>query len=337
MQKKVYAVVVAWNRATLLTQVLHNLADQTYPLAGIVVVNNASTDDTSEVIAKSAAVTDAVTLPQNFGGAGGFAAGIARAVNAGADYVWIMDDDTIPQPNTLEILLNSWEKLATLPALAGKKKTEIGLLACRADWIDGREHPMNKPRLLPFAEKTLVSQAAKLAAYPVRTCSFVGPLISAKAVREVGLPIADYFLWNDDFEYTARILKNRIGFYVDTARVEHRTKTFGNSATSPGQRFFNEVRNKFWMYYFSKSLTPFEKILYGGKTTLRWLKLFATAPDRKVLAHCFWRGIKASRKRPQTNSQVLSQTPAINDVLKIERESQENKRKNKRKYHRSLK
>ncbi|WP_353067129.1 hypothetical protein [Arcanobacterium hippocoleae] len=183
---------------------------------------------------------------------------------------------------------------------------------------------MNKPRLMPFAPADLVIQAKDLHSYPIRTCSFVGPLLSADAIREVGLPIADYFLWNDDFEYTARILRKRIGFYIDSARVEHRTKTFGNSATSPNKRFFNEVRNKLWMYRFSNSLTLFEKILYGGKTTLRWLKLLITAPDRKDLAKYFLQGCKSALQRPQTNLHLFEHTPAFIDVLNFEKQVWEN-------------
>ena len=86
----VIAVVVAWNRAQLLRETLDGLASQTRPLDGVVVVDNASSDETPQLIASHPAVTNVVTLPQNYGGAGGFAAGIARAMTLGADLVWIM-------------------------------------------------------------------------------------------------------------------------------------------------------------------------------------------------------------------------------------------------------
>ncbi|MGV2448419.1 UNVERIFIED_CONTAM: glycosyltransferase, partial [Bacillus sp. ATCC 13368] len=84
---RIAAVVVAWNRAELLRETLGALAQQSRPLDDIIVVDNASTDDTPQAIQGSEAVTDTVTLPSNFGGAGGFAAGIARAVSRGADFV----------------------------------------------------------------------------------------------------------------------------------------------------------------------------------------------------------------------------------------------------------
>lgn len=60
-------------------------------------------------------------------------------------------------------------------------------------------------------------------------------LINAEAVRECGLPMADYFLWNDDFEYTARLLRHHEGFYVPASRVRHLTRAFGDSGRIRGR------------------------------------------------------------------------------------------------------
>ena len=212
---RVIAVVVAWNRAALLRETLDGLAAQTRPLDGVVVVDNASSDETPQLIASHPVVSNVVTLPQNYGGAGGFAAGIARAMTVGADLVWIMDDDTIPTPTALEVLLQTREEYPGTPAV----------LACRADWIDGREHPMNAPRERFLISRELREHAAAVGARQIRTASFVAIMIDARAIEEEGLPEAAYFLWNDDFEYTARLLKGRVGLYVDGARVEHRTET----------------------------------------------------------------------------------------------------------------
>ncbi|WP_353067127.1 glycosyltransferase [Arcanobacterium hippocoleae] len=113
--------MVAWNRAELLAKMLDRLARQTRALDGVVVVDNASTDSTPTVIANAKVVTETITMPENLGGAGGFTAGIARAISIGADYVWIMDDDTLPHLNTLETLLTQWQKLAALPAVKTAK------------------------------------------------------------------------------------------------------------------------------------------------------------------------------------------------------------------------
>ncbi|MFZ2428604.1 MAG: glycosyltransferase, partial [Propioniciclava sp.] len=97
VDQRIVAVVVAWNRRDLLAENLAGLAAQTRPPDAVVVIDNASTDDSAALAARHPVVTEVVSLPTNTGGAGGFAAGIARAIIAhGAEAVWIMDDDTVP-------------------------------------------------------------------------------------------------------------------------------------------------------------------------------------------------------------------------------------------------
>ena len=67
-------------------------------------------------------------------------------------------------------------------------------------------------------------------------------------VRERGLPVADYFLWNDDFEYSTRLIRGNVGLYCPDSVVVHKTKVFGSTDADPGERFFYEVRNKVWMF-----------------------------------------------------------------------------------------
>ncbi|MDY6214363.1 MAG: hypothetical protein SPH79_07730, partial [Schaalia hyovaginalis] len=64
-------------------------------------------------------------------------------------------------------------------------------------------------RSLPPVQGVALVSGHHLGARQIRTASFVAVLIDARAIREEGLPVADYFLWNDDFEYTARLLRTR--------------------------------------------------------------------------------------------------------------------------------
>ena len=96
MSPRVVAVVVTWNRRQLLEESLAALAAQTHAPIEVVVVDNASTDGTSDLLRDSYAHLDVVHLGANTGGAGGFAAGIERALTHEPDLVWLLDDDTVP-------------------------------------------------------------------------------------------------------------------------------------------------------------------------------------------------------------------------------------------------
>jgi GT2 family glycosyltransferase len=281
----VASVVVTHDRRDLLSEALTAIGAQTRPPDTMIVVDNASSDGTAEFLRERFPAVDLVALPRNTGGAGGFAAGIARALERGATALWLMDDDTVPEPGALEALLSTFGQHR--PALA----------ASRVVWTDGRDHPMNTPRPRPSG----VPGHAR-----VRSASFVSVLLDADAVRETGLPVADYFLWNDDFEYTLRLLRGRLGLLCAASVVVHRT---ASPVFDPGSRFFYEVRNKVWLFTRSRCLAPGERLLYAGSTVRRWAGAFAGSADRTGLARELGRGLWAGlRAGPRPNASVLTGT-----------------------------
>jgi rhamnopyranosyl-N-acetylglucosaminyl-diphospho-decaprenol beta-1,3/1,4-galactofuranosyltransferase len=295
----VTAVVVTYNRADLLAECLDALAAQTHGPERIVVVDNASTDETASVLAQRAGAIDVVSLQSNTGGAGGFAAGLAEALTGGCDAVWLLDDDTIPQPDALAELVR---------ARSGYPGGTPAVVASRVVWTDGRDHPMNTPRTLPRATRDDLNAAASVGARPVRSASFVSILVDAATAAERGLPVAAYFLWNDDFEYTTRLIRGGIGLYVPTSVVVHKTRVFGNTDTDPGGRFYYEVRNKAWMFTCSRSLSPPEKVAYGGSTLTRWIRTFIDSPDRATLRDALRRGlVDAWTAPPRRTEDVLAE------------------------------
>jgi rhamnopyranosyl-N-acetylglucosaminyl-diphospho-decaprenol beta-1,3/1,4-galactofuranosyltransferase len=308
---RVVAVVVAYNRRDLLTDALDALAAQTRPLDAVLVVDNASDDDSAVVAAEHPVSATVLELSRNTGGAGGFAAGIAHALEAlEADLVWLMDDDTIPTPTALAELLRARD------AYQGP----VALLGSRVVWHDGRDHPMNTPRQRPGASGTQIARARAAGAVPVRSSSFVSMLVDGRAVRYHGLPVADYFIWNDDFEFSARLLRHGTGLYVPSSVVEHRTRTFGATDADPGERFFYEVRNKVWMLTRSPSLSPGERILYLGASLRRWGRTVARSQDRDLLRTVGLRGLRRGLlTRPRATSVALSGAgPVTRDVRCLE-------------------
>jgi len=294
---RVAAVVVAYNRRELLLECLAAVAAQTRPVDVVVVVDNASTDGSAETVRSAHPDADVRGLRVNTGGAGGFAVGIERAVVAhAADLVWIMDDDTVPQPTALEALL---EVRGAEPGLT--------LLASRALWTDGSEHPMNTPKPRIGARRVARDRAAAHGAIPVRSASFVSALVSADAIREHGVPIADYFIWNDDFEYTTRLLRRGEGWYVPASVVVHKTKALGSSDADPGERFYFEVRNKLWLFRFAAAnFAWWEWCLYVAATARRWFRTWLRSSNRAVLARAGRRGWRDGwRSRPRPNAEVL--------------------------------
>ncbi|MGQ4534794.1 NAD-dependent epimerase/dehydratase family protein [Dermabacteraceae bacterium P13115] len=310
--KRVVAVVVTYNREHLIGHCLDGLAAQTRPVDAVVVVDNASTDESGNIAAQHPVTSETVTLHRNVGGAGGFAAGMAHALEELApDWIWLMDDDTVPRPDALAALLRAQED----------SDTTYDVLSSRAVWTDGREHPMNTSRVRVGTPKAVVAEMARRGLRPIRTASYVSALLRADAVRAKGLPNADYFIWSDDFEHTGRLLRDSHGARVQTSIVEHRTKAFAAARQDPGERFFFDVRNKIWALLKTDSFTRTEVVLYGGRTALAWLATLARSRGKRAGAAL--RGLcEGIARSPRASARVLSADPEVAArIRRIERKA----------------
>jgi rhamnopyranosyl-N-acetylglucosaminyl-diphospho-decaprenol beta-1,3/1,4-galactofuranosyltransferase len=294
----VVAVIVTYNRRDLVLEALAAVRAQQRPPDEVIVVDNASADGTADAVRTAFPDVKLAELGSNYGGAGGFAYGMAAALADGADLIWVMDDDTIPEPGALAALL------AARTCYSGRAPA---IVASTVLWTDGRPHPMNTPRAKPMATAAERTAAAACGCVPIRSASFVSVLADAAECRSRGLPKADFFLWNDDFEFTTRLLRHNVGLLCRDSVVVHKTRTFASTDVDPGGRFYYEVRNKIWTLRGS-SLGPAEWVLYTGATLRRWVRTYAASGDRRQLRVSLGQGIKAGvRTRPRPNEQVLPQ------------------------------
>lgn len=235
----VCAVVVTHNRRELLEQCLTAVAAQTRHVDRVLVVDNASTDGTADLVRDRHPTADLLALRENVGGAGGFHEGMRTAWADGADWIWLMDDDTMPRPDALAELLAVPERIELEPSPL--------LLASKVVWTDGTLHPMNAPGL-DRTRADLVVEASEHALLPLRTATFVSLLVHRSAVDRYGLPLKHFFIWSDDIEYTARVLRRRErGYLVPGSIAEHRTKAPYTATESQGGRFYYHVRNTLYM------------------------------------------------------------------------------------------
>ncbi len=259
MNQQVCAIVVTFNRKSLLRECLYALLGQTTRLDAVFVIDNASTDNTSSLFSGEFSGRDPIEvfrLERNLGGAGGFRHGLHLAHARGYEWLWLMDDDTIPSPNALETLLRAHASFA--------ERTKPRMLASKVQWTDGSLHPMNLPTIkrAPMdPERTFA--AAERATLSVRWASFVSLLIHRSVVSDFGLPFADYFIWNDDTEYTARVLRHDFGVVVPASVVTHKTAHKHSPMDAAPERAYYQARNVLWMILRSRAWQTDEKMKIG--------------------------------------------------------------------------
>ena len=151
---------------------------------------------------------------ENLGGAGGFHFGIKTVVELGYDYIWIMDDDTIPQVSALDELLQA-------KMIVGEN---FGFLASCVIWTNGDFCKMNNPGIMKEALYGQEYRFLENGIINIHHASFVSVLFRADVIKEMGLPIKEFFIWKDDYEYTSRISTKYRGYYVSRSIVVHKMK-----------------------------------------------------------------------------------------------------------------
>ena len=206
MDRNIIAVVVTYNRKDLLLECLESISSQTMPVNKIVLIDNASTDGTQSAVKEAGYMNDRLDynrMSENTGGAGGFYFGIEKAMKMGGDWIWIMDDDTIPKQDCLERLFASKERICSRI-----KTEEISFLASSIYGSNGEV--MNVPIVSSQVEDTGYLRWYQMLDYgcvEIMYATFVSLLFNGKAINKCGLPCKDYFIWGDDYEYTRRLTK----------------------------------------------------------------------------------------------------------------------------------
>lgn len=198
--KNVYAVVVTYNRRQLLEECLQSIMNQSTAPDKIVVLDNHSTDGTQRLFIDGGVFDHERfiyrRMEKNLGGAGGFHEGIKIAYQQGADWIWIMDDDTIPDPNALNGFKEALDVVGEQVSFLASSVYGPGQEAMNVPKISMKKSKTDYPDWYCYLDKGLVG---------IEAATFVSLLINSEAVRKTGLPVTDYFIWGDDYEYTLRL------------------------------------------------------------------------------------------------------------------------------------
>lgn len=264
--KKVQAVVVTYNRKKLLIRCLESLCSQQYKLDKIIIVDNASIDDTYQVVdsykEKYPRLIHYIKLPTNIGGAGGFSVGFETAIKLGADWILIMDDDAAPCSDYISILMKYAERYPEVGCLIG---TEYVGYSDRIAY-GGRRRIVNPNSLF---EAPVSKSEYKKPFFFIDSLTFVGPLIHRDIIKKSGYPDKNFFIYFDDTDYSFRMRKYTKIMHVTDAKIIHRTN-FDNDIIEEGKkewRRFYRYRNDLVVKkrYIAN---PFYKVVYILKTFL---------------------------------------------------------------------
>ena len=244
-KRRVTAVIVTFNRCTNLKILLEKLIKQNHKLAAIVLFDNASSDNTVtflqsvgivpkvEIVSKKVyegmyegVKTYFLENSYNSGGAGGFhdAIKIASEIDS-SDYLWVMDDDVLPDEKCLENLLIEMEKDESV-VVAIPNRTGNGFVDKAVVHYDLENFWVHR---LVNIKKSIPASALSSNSTRVIDMPFEGPLIKKSIVEKIGFPKKDFFLIYDDTEYATRCLQYGNIIFVKNASLKRQIVPQSNS------------------------------------------------------------------------------------------------------------
>lgn len=196
MEEKIITVIVTFNRLKLLQRAIKCVQKQTCPIAEIIVVNNGSTDGTTEWLSSVVGIN--VINQENVGGAGGFYTGIKEAYARGADRIWCMDDDVYPTETCLSVLMSYLNQHSNIGIIV-PRRLQAGNIVYGETLKFNLVNPFRSLNNFLKEENVGTKELVK-----IEGMAFEGPLISRSVVEKIGFPNKDLFIFFDDSDYSYR-------------------------------------------------------------------------------------------------------------------------------------
>ncbi len=301
--KQVVTVVVTFNRKELLKECLMALKNQEYQNVKVLIIDNASTDGTKEYIND---LIDNKTFiyfntGENLGGAGGFNYGIKQALKIGCDYVWVMDDDCIVQKDSLSKLIEFSDSV----------DDNFGYLSSYVKWKDGSVCNMNIQRTSIKSEIKDFSKNQK-----IKLASFVSLFIKSSVIEDVGLPIKEFFIWGDDWEYTSRISRKYNCYFVSNSIVTHKSNSnmgvdISKDSSDRLDRYFYAYRNE--GYFYNKEGIKGKFYFFLKKNLHVFRILFSKSKNKKKKLGILFKGARAVKSfKPEIEYVSHNEKPSSN-------------------------
>ena len=228
MNANVCVVIVTFNRLKDLQRTLDEYEKQTLKPSVLVVVDNASKDGTFDYLEEwrnKAGCFDRIVVHSgtNRGGAGGFTMGITEAMKSDCEFIFLSDDDAIPNSDTLEKLVSCYEKIdqkESIAALCTRVNDQFGISYVHRSFV--------RKGLLTIRRVSTQDKDYNAPYFDVDLLTFVGALLKRETVEKIGFPLAEYFIHEDDAEYSTRIRKDGRIICVTDSIMTH---PFGGNET----------------------------------------------------------------------------------------------------------
>ncbi len=240
MRPKVFIIILNYNNPEDVRECLKSLSHNDYPNYQVVIIDNGAKKKVSISDLKFPKPLKIIYSQENLGFAGGNNIGIKYALEKQADYVLLLNDDTIVDSGFLTELVK-----------AGERNKDFGLLGPKICYFDDKDRIWSAGGKLNWLYTkgilrgwNQIDQGQYDSPEIQETAHLTGCclLVKRKVVEKIGLMPEEYFLYYEDTDWSLRAKK--AGFkcvFVPRAKIWHK---ISRSAIAGSKRYiYYHIRN----------------------------------------------------------------------------------------------
>lgn len=255
-KKRLNIIILNWNGKKDTIECLNSIAKIDYPDYQVIVVDNGSTDGSPTVIKGMFPAITVLENKENLGFAGGNNVGIRFALNQGADYILLLNNDTIVEPDFLNTLIRVAETDERIGILGPKiyffsDPSRFWHIGGKIDWRLGRASYRGYGQI-DYGQLDMIEDVDY-----VTGCAL---LVKKDVFETVGLLDEQYFLYYEEIDFCIRAKK--VGFrvvYVPEAKIWHKAFASSGGETAPIYVYYT-TRNR--LLFMRKYMTDSRWILF---------------------------------------------------------------------------
>lgn len=281
----VYVVIPTYNHCQDTLRALDSLRMMTYPNYKLLITDNQSTDQTVDVVRERYPEVELLVHPRNLGFAAGVNPGLQRALDQGADFVLLINNDVVVAPTMLAHLVAAMQP-------------DVGVAAPIIYYMDDPKRIWSvgftkHPLLLEMrgGARGQIDKGQWQMPFGVDYVLGCAMLLSASALRRAGLFDERYFFYYEDLDYSLRL--ERLGYRlisVPLAQMWH--KGSGSAGAWSAFRVYNMARGS--VIFFRTHTRGWQRLavfLFRCGSAIRACSGFVLR-GRFDLVQSYWRGVR---------------------------------------------
>lgn len=245
--KKVGIVLVNYNGKKYLPDCLNSIENQDYEELMTVVVDNCSKDDSVAFIKGSYSKVELISLDENKGFAGGSNIGIKYAIEAGCEWIMLLNTDTVIETNMIsQLLLYADERTVVAPRMYREVQKDGKEIL----WYAGGKIDYQTDEIQQLIYETETNKDKNMTPKEVDFITGCCILIHKSIFEQIGYLPEEYFLYYEDTDFCVKLKENGIKMlYVPSAGLWHRVGGSAGGEISCVSQYY-DTRNK--LYFINK-------------------------------------------------------------------------------------